>query len=119
MCSSDLFENPELWRQLDFRVHTRFAGQESFTSTYLSLFDQVGNNARYGLDLRTLDPFAPYRCPDVPVSEYTASTGELMVQAPVELYFTVNGRILTPGDTLFAGTYWDYAANPFREENCQ
>ena len=113
------FENPDLWRQLDVRVHTRFAGQETFTSTYLELFDRVGNNARYGLDLRTLDPFAPYHCPDVPVSEYTASSGETMVQAPVELYFTVNGRILAPEDTLFAGTYWDYASNPFRDENCQ
>ena len=113
------FENPELWRQLDVRVHARFAGQETFASTYLSLFDRVGNNARYGLDLRTLDPFAPYRCPDVPVSGYTASSGESMVQAPVELYFTVNGQLLTFGDALFGGTYWDYADNPFRDENCQ
>lgn len=113
------FENPELWRQLDVRVHTRFAGEAAFTSTYLGLYDRVGNNARYGLDLRTLDPFAPYRCPEVPFTEYTASSGETMVQAPVEWYFTVNGQVFIPGAALFGGTYWDYAANPFRDENCQ
>jgi hypothetical protein len=85
----------------------------------VSLFDQVGNNARYGLDLRPLDPFAIYHCPDVPTTEVTSASGETMVQAPIELYFTVNGVIFRPENALFGGTYQDYAASAFRDENCQ
>jgi len=111
--------NPNLWQDLDVQVHYRFAGQEAFTTAYVSLFDQVGNNARYGLDLRPLDPFAMYHCPDVPTTKYTSASGELMVQAPIELYFTVNGAPFMPELTLFGGNYWDYAASSFRDENCQ
>ena len=111
--------NPDLWQQLDVQVHTRFAGEEAFETAYVPLFDQVGNNARYGLDLRGLDPFAMYRCPEVPTTEYTSATGELMVQAPLEFYFTVNGALFMPTGALFGGSYWDYAASSFRDENCQ
>ncbi|MBU1243022.1 hypothetical protein KKD52_11545 [Myxococcota bacterium] len=111
--------NPNLWQDLDVQVHYRYAGQEAFATEYVSLFDQVGNNARYGLDLRPLDPFAMYYCPDVPTTEYTSASGEQMVQSPIEFYFTVNGAIFVPENALFGGNYQDYAASSFRDENCQ
>ncbi len=103
------FDNPDLWWQLDVQVHYRFDPAAPFDSAYVSFDRRHGNNARYAWSLRSIDPFQPYSCPDVP----TTVDGDY-VSAAVEYYFTVNGnelRPLGPGST-FAGTFQDYASRP-------
>ncbi len=112
------WDNPDLWRQLDVQLHTDFGA--GFAADYVSLRDRVGNNARYAIDLRGLDPFRPYSCPEVPVSTVDQG-GEPYVQAELLFYVTVNGvefRPAGPG-SLFRGLFTDYASNPWRDENCQ
>ncbi len=109
--------NPNLWQDLDVQVHYRFAGQQDFTRAYVDLFDQVGNNARYGLNLRTFDPFGFYQCPSVPYETVSAPDGD-RVQASLEFFFTINGMVFRPENALFGGTYVDYASNPFRDTYC-
>jgi hypothetical protein len=111
--------NPDLWQQLDVQVHTGF-GDSEFASAYVNMVDQPGNNARYAIDLRGLDPFRSYSCPAVPVTTVDQG-GEAYVQAELDFYVTVNGAEIRPAGpgSFFRGTFTDYAANPWREENCQ
>jgi hypothetical protein len=111
-------DNPDLWRQLDVQVHYRFA-PGAFTTDYVSLDGRVGNNARYAVDLRPLDPFRPNHCPGVPTS-FVGSGADRNIQARLELHFTANGAELRPGGpgTLFQGGFFDYPSNPWRDANC-
>src|SRR6185436_8746625 len=73
---------------LDVRVTWRGAGTGGWRSAPAHFDRRAGNDARFAFDLRTIDPFAPYHCPDVP----TAPTADgQYVEAPIELYFVVNG----------------------------
>lgn len=69
---------------------------------------RVGNDARYRMDLRGADPFAPYRCPDVP----TRVEGGYEV-ASARCGAEVNGQSF--GD--FALSFSDYPS-PWRDANC-
>ena len=51
------WNNPDLWKQVDAQIHFRFAGQPAFTSRYVDFFKENGNDARYQVQIRTLDPF--------------------------------------------------------------
>jgi len=109
------WDNPDLWRQLDVRVHYRFAAGAPFAWSYVSIDRRAGHNARYAWDVASLDPFGHRRCPQVP---YTR--GAHAVRARVDYFFSVNGAELRPSgaDSLFSGEYVDYPTNPYRDHNC-
>ena len=109
------FDNPDLWKQVDAQVHYRFAGQQAFSTRYVDFFRRVGNDARYEVRLRNLDPF--HAMPSVvPADQCPAAALELSedgfyVKTTVELYFTADAVDIRPesGDT-FVGRFEDYAA---------
>ncbi len=108
------FDNHDLWKQLDVQAHARWAGQTSFTTTYVDFFRNVGNDARYELSLRELDPFRGYAVTDpanCPEGALEKSPDGSYVRTYVELYFTVNGKELrpAPGKT-YRVDFEDYAS---------
>jgi hypothetical protein len=108
------FDNADLWKQLDVQAHARWAGQSSFTTSYVSFFRRNGNDARYALSLRELDPFHGYTIADpgnCPEGSLEKSPDGSYVRTHVELYFTVNGKELrpAPGKT-YRVDFEDYAA---------
>jgi hypothetical protein len=110
------FDNPDLWQQLDVESHTRFDPTQPFTMAYVSFAEYAGNNARYALNLRPLDPLAgenggiltsASQCPAIPV---TITSDGQYVQADMELYFTINGVALQPsGGGTFHILFQNYA----------
>lgn len=107
--------NPDLWKQLDVQLHARASADGPFTATYVDLLDQPGNNARYRVDLRGLDPFEFGRCPAGPVRRVNGYD-----EADLFFYFTVNGAELRPeGGGEFHGVFADYPDNAWRAERCQ
>ncbi|MBS2018737.1 MAG: hypothetical protein JST00_38070 [Deltaproteobacteria bacterium] len=104
------WDNPDLWRQLDVQVHTRVGGVGAFKSSYVSFDRRVGNNARYGIDLRALDPLAD-NVPGVPLVCPPLTRRPGYVIATVDLYVTVNGVELRPeGGGVFQVRYENYEA---------
>src|SRR5690606_17808987 len=92
----------------------RFDGQEAFTMQYADYLQRVGNDARFELGLRDLDPFfmmpsqvAPEQCPDVALE--TTPDG-LHVRAHVEITFEADGVPLAPASGAYVGTFEDHAA---------
>lgn len=102
------FDNGDLWRQLDAQIHVRWAGQEAFETHYADIVGRVGNDARYGVSLKALDPF---RYPLPETDGCTAGTMETTpdgqsARAAVEFYFTVNGKELRPASgATYHGTF--------------
>lgn len=101
------FDNPDLWKQLDAKVFYRQVGATAWAWSYVSLEKRVGNDARYVVPLRSIDPLggrtrtARADCPAGPITE---TADGFYVQTDVELYFTVNG-VTTP---TYRGTFVDY-----------
>ncbi len=103
------WNNPDLWRQVDVQVHYRYGSGQAWQTAYVPIFDHVGNNARYALDLGTLDPFRPNYCTTEP---YTKTADGQYDEADMEFYFTANGSALrTSSNADFQGTYQDYPTN--------
>lgn len=96
------FDNADLWKTLDVQVHTRLGGEGAFTSRYVDFDKRLGNNARYALDLRALDPLdvraTVQRREDCPVFPMQKSADGASVEVVLELYATVNGVELRPGE---------------------
>ena len=108
----------EVWRHLDVSVRWRGAGTGApYRAAPVGFDRRVGNDARFAFDLRTIDPFRPYHCPDVP----TAPTDDGMyLTAAVELYFVVNCvELRAAGGAPFVGSFVDYISEPFRDAHCQ
>lgn len=107
------FDNPNLWKQLDVEVFTRFGGQGPFTMSYVSFDRRLGNNARYAFDLRAIDPLGAQstltdkaQCPSFPT---TITPDGQYVQTTIELYFSVNGVELRPAPgAVYSGSYQNY-----------
>lgn len=102
------FDNADLWIQLDAQIHLRWAGQESFETRYADIAGRKGNDARYGVSLKALDPFR-YPIPETdgcPAGTLTATPDGQSVRATMDFYFTVNGKELRPaaGQT-YRGTF--------------
>lgn len=104
-----------LWEKLDAQVHYRFGGAGDFQHRYVDFDRRVGNDARYALQLSSLDPLAVRgtlgdrsECPEAPL---TASVDGQTVSTTMDFYFTVQGAELRPdaGGT-FTGTYANYAS---------
>lgn len=107
------FDNPRLWEQLDARVHYRYAGQTEWQWAWIDFERRVGNDARYAVPLRDLDPLggntrtSADECPDAALRLDPTGT---YVETSVELYFTINGHALRAADGApFRGTFADYA----------
>jgi hypothetical protein len=100
-------ENANLWREISAQVHYRYAPTEPFQSAYVNVQQQqVGNNARYAINLRNLDPFATYHCTTAP---FTTPADSQYDQATMEFFLTANGVPLTqPGGAPFVGVFQDY-----------
>jgi hypothetical protein len=97
------FANPDLWRQLDVESHHRVDPSAAFVTDYVDFAERTGNNARYAVDLRALDPLAgtpggtaltsASQCPAVPAT--TSADGQY-VQVDMEIFFTANGVAVQP-----------------------
>ncbi len=109
-------DDPDLWQKLDVAIHYRYVGQQTWQTQPVSFDRRSGNNARYKLNLRELDPLRSYHCPEVapvPVS------GGQYAQVGFEYYITVNGGQLRPAPgAAYAGTFVDYASDAWRMSNC-
>jgi len=82
---------PDLWQQLDARLHWRLvgvAGTTPWRATAVPLAGRTGNNARFALSLRELDPYRLYHCPEV---AGTPTPDGSYARIGVEYYVTVNG----------------------------
>ncbi|HEY3447646.1 MAG TPA: DUF6209 family protein [Myxococcales bacterium] len=103
------FANPNLWQQIDVQVHFRYGPDLPWQTAYVPSFDRVGNNARYKLDLGSLDPFRSYYCTQEP---YAKSADGQYDQASMEFFVVANGVPLKKADgSNFTGTYLDYSMN--------
>lgn len=105
------FDNPDLWQQLDTRVHWRAAGDADWSWDWIDLDRRVGNDARYAARLRSIDPLGgatitdPADCP----AALTVTPDGQYVQTTVELFFSVNGHELRDADGApFVGSFQDY-----------
>jgi hypothetical protein len=104
-------DNPSLWQELDVQLRYRFGSTGEFARQYVRFDRRVGNDARYTLDLRGLDPM-----PDAPATTacppgLTRSADRQTVETAVEYYFTVNGTAYRPdGGGVFRGVFANYAS---------
>ncbi len=92
-------DNPDLWKELDVEVHLRAAGQAAFETRYVDFFARHGNDARYELPLRSIDPLGASSAVDAsscPAAALTPTPDGQYVETTLELYFTVNGKELRP-----------------------
>jgi hypothetical protein len=109
-CVTD-FDNSELWQQLDVQVHYRQVGAPDWSKAYVAFEKRVGNDARYVVPLRSIDPLGGRTrtskddCPKGPLS---VSADGFYVETELEFYFTVNGFELRPTTGVYRGTYSDY-----------
>ena len=110
------WENPDFWRQLDVQVHYRF-GDGAYQHAYVNSIDRRGNNRRYAWSVSFgFDPFghstslASIQAPLTILSETETSA---FVQADLDFYFTVNGRVLnTNANRDFAVEFTGYTSKP-------
>lgn len=104
------WDNPDIWQQLDARIHYRFGSSGSFESAFVDHQSRQGNNARYAFDLRSLDPLGygtiteAWQCPSVPLRR----DGSYVVTT-LELYFSIGDLEIRPAPgEVFTGTFADY-----------
>lgn len=108
--------NPDLWRDLDVEIHYRYGGTGPFQKDYVSIDGRSGNNARYGVDLRKLDPWSGPEGdraepkPGVPLGGGETPDGQILpYEAKLEFFFTVNGKELRRADGQpFEGRFTSY-----------
>jgi hypothetical protein len=106
-------DNPDLWRQLDVQVLSRPVGTtQAWRSQYVRIDGRSGNNARYAMLLRELDPIGENtitRREDCPSAPLTVSPDGMYVSAELEYFFRVNGVEYRPGaGQSFRGTFSQY-----------
>ncbi len=107
------WDNPDLWKQLDVQMHYRFGSTGPFASSYVDFSRRVGNNARYAVSLRELDPLGGNtitQVQDCPAAPISSASNPTYIETTVELFFTVNGFELRPGlGATYSGRFEDYA----------
>ena len=94
----------DYWKDLDVQVHYRYGGSGAYHMAYVPSIDRRGNNRRFAFALDTsLDPFASIEAPSIPALAKKApiqivreGDGYVSLAVDLELYFTVNGRVLKP-----------------------
>lgn len=111
------WDNPEFWRELDVQAHYRYGSSGPFQQAYVNSNGRRGNNRRYAFELSyQLDPtvYVP-SLPQVkaPIRILSESSGWALVEADLEIYFTVNGRALkTPSGRPYTVRYQGYLRTP-------
>jgi hypothetical protein len=109
-------DDPDLWQKLDVAVHYRYVGQQAWQTQPVSFDRRTGNNARYKLNVRDLDPLRSYHCPEVAPAPTPDGQYE---KVGFEYYVTVNGGQLRPAPGgAYAGTFTDYVSDAWRSANC-
>lgn len=104
-------DDPDLWQKLDVSFRWRNAGESAWHSRPVSFESRQGNNARYVMSLRDVDPFRPYQCP---TATLTRTPDGQYDQTTVEYYLVVNGYEMRPQPgAAFAGTFVDYAGTHY------
>jgi Family of unknown function (DUF6209) len=104
-------DDADLWQKLDVSLRYRYAGSQSWESRAVDFSSRIGNNARYVMSLRDVDPFRPYQCP---TAALTRTADGLYDQTTVEYYVVVNGYELRPQPgAAFTGTFIDYAGDHY------
>jgi hypothetical protein len=110
------WDNPEFWKQLDVQVHYRYGSTGAFRDAYVDSNGRRGNNRRYAWSLEyQLDPTVAASIAQVnaPFRILSESNGWAMIEADMEVYFTVNGRALkTPGGKPYVVRYQGYVRTP-------
>lgn len=101
-------DDPAVWQKLDATLRWRARGTTApLRSVYASFDRRVGNDARFTVGLRALDPFRPYQCPEVPT---TPTPDGQYQRAELEYLIMVNGVELRPAPgAYFVATFEDYA----------
>ncbi|MCE9571856.1 MAG: DUF6209 family protein [Deltaproteobacteria bacterium] len=109
-------DDPNLWQKLDARIVWRARGSsEPWREVTAPLDRRVGNDARWAVSLRSIDPFRSYHCPEIP----TTITATGYAHAEIEWYAIVNGAELRPAaGAAYPGTFEDYANDAYRAANC-
>lgn len=107
------FDNPDLWRQLDVQVLSRPVGSAAaWRSQYVRLDGRAGNNARYGLLLRELDPLGENTVTDrasCPAAPLALSADGQYVTTELDYFFRVNGVEYRPSaGGAFRGRFSHY-----------
>lgn len=113
-------DEPSLWQQLDSQLHYRFVGAttSAWRTTPVNFDRRTGNNARYAINWRGIDPLRSYHCPEV-APTLTQQPDGARAAIKVEYYVTVNGSEVRPAPgAAFSGTFSDFAANGWRDANC-
>lgn len=110
-------DDPDLWQKLDVSLHWRGSTTDAYTVVPVSFDRRVGNNARYAINWRLVDPFRDFHCPGIPT---TMDPSGMYIQAQLDYYIEVNGYQVRPEPGAgFAGIFQDYPGNAWRDANCQ
>ncbi|MBX3157726.1 MAG: hypothetical protein KF773_17285 [Deltaproteobacteria bacterium] len=109
-------DNPDFWRLLDVQVHYRLAGG-AWQTDYVASNGRRYNNRRYQWSLDfALDPIANAHSlvgVGAPLEILSEGNGWARVARELEVYFTVNGRVLnSPANRAFVVRYEGQARTP-------
>ncbi len=108
-------DDPDLWQKLDVSLRWRAEGQTTWQSRPVNFDRRVGNDARYVMSWRDLDPFRMYHCPEGTLSP---TPDGMYVQTRLDYYVVVNGYELRPAPgAAYAATFVDYAGS-WPSPNC-
>lgn len=108
-------DDPDLWQKLDVSLRWRAEGQSAWQSRPVSFDRRVGNDARYVVSWRELDPFRMYHCPEGTVSP---TPDGMYAQTRLEYFVVVNGYEMRPAPgAAYAATFIDYA-DSWHAQNC-
>ncbi len=110
------WDNPDFWKQLDVQVHVRF-GDGEWQHRYVDSVGRSGNNRRYAWSIDyALDPLSfawSIGGIKVPFTIESETESYARVAADMQVYFTVNGRVLNaPSDRSFVVRYEGQARKP-------
>ena len=111
-------DDVDVTRWLEAAARVRYAPTRPFVQAPATFVGRAGNNARFMIDLRALDPFPPYACHLVATTRRDQPGNDLL-QATMELVPVVNGLELRGADggplrVLFE----DAPTGPFRDPAC-
>lgn len=111
------WDNPDFWQQLDVQAHVRYGNSGQFQASYVNSNGRRGNNRRYGFALEyQMDPttyVASLPQMKAPFKILSESNGWAMIEADMQVYFTVNGRALkTPSQKPYTIRYQGYVRTP-------
>jgi Family of unknown function (DUF6209) len=109
-------ENPDLWQQMDAKLFYRFGSNGAFLSVPANIEKRVGNDVRYSVSLKALDPLGGYpraTKADCPKGKLRATADGQYVEVPFEYYAQVGSRQLRPSSasSVFTGKFVDYRNN--------